>query len=595
MFWRIVVAGSLSCAVLWATGIARADSASNVLARARTASGGDVWDHDGAIRFTGTDHVKGFDANWQETVDLVSGRFHDSTNFGIFATNLVWDGRTLWQQGRSGGVHPINSAFALRNNVTNGWIAARGYLKPDALGARLQMGIEKSEGGRSYAIVKATPVRGETIELWFDKRTNRLARTVQFLPTSVRTVRYDDYKAVRGRLLPFRVTIDDGDDANADHILVTQTAHPTDTEADFRRPKSPTDFAIAGGSTAVPVEYDGFITVQAKINGKGPYPFILDTGGRALLTPEVASELGLRLVGSGIVSGAGEHTVGVHFAKVNRTQIGELTVRGLTFGVLPMAYDTVERGARVPFAGILGLELFERFDIRLDYRRRLLTIFPPEDAPHQGAAIPIVFEDDMPIVSARIDDIRGDVALDTGFPESLAVQGIWAERNGLKGRLRKLRLQASGGQGGAITLWASRARMKFAGVNVPNIVAYYAENKSGSLSSRTTAGIVGNAVLAGFTLDFDYAHNRIWFSAERKNEQQPYDRSGLSVSKADRNAFTIGFVASGSPAAEAGLLAGDAITAVDGRHSSELSGWDFGHLMRRPPRHQHDVDSSARR
>lgn len=560
-----------------------AQSANDVLALARLASGGDAWDHAAIVSLFGTDRIKGIMARWHEVVDLGTGRFSDTTDYDIFRTVLTWDGRALWRQGRSGGVHPINSSFALRNNATNAWLAARGYLKQAALGARLSDPAERTESGRNYTAITATPPGGEPVELWFDGQSHFLVRTVQLLPTTVRTIRYGDYRSVEGVRLPFTMLADEGDDANADHIVVTQAKVEGGEGVEFARPQAPEDYSIASGKVTVPIGFDGFVTVKVRINGKGPFTFILDTGGRALLTPSTASALGLKLVGSGNAGGVGENLIGFHYAKVDRTEIGGLTVRGLVYGVLPMDYDTIERGSGPPFAGILGLELFERLAMRLDYRHRQLTFSRFSEAPHNGLALPITFEDDMPIIFASIDGIQGEVALDTGSPVPMTVQGIWADRNGLKDRLRKLRLRGFGGTGGAITLWASRASIGFAGTEVPSIVTYYAEDRNGSLSSRTTAGIAGNPVLAGFTLSFDYAHGRISFETEAGNRQQPYDRSGLSVFKADRSAFTVGAVADGSPAADAGLHEGDAIVAADGEFASMLSGWDFARLMRRSP------------
>ena len=103
------------------------------------------------------------------------------------------------------------------------------------------------------------------------------------------------------------------------------------------------------------------------LNGKGPYRFILDTGGHDILTPEAAKAIGLKPEGAGATGGAGAGTLPEQFARVDTLQIGGVKIRNQPFFVIPLQYDTVEDDPRPPLAGLLGLELFERMAIHLDY------------------------------------------------------------------------------------------------------------------------------------------------------------------------------------------------------------------------------------
>ena len=83
-------------------------------------------------------------------------------------------------------------------------------------------------------------------------------------------------------------------------------------------------------------------------------------------------------------------------------------------------------------------------------------------------------------------------------------------------------------------------------------------------------------------LEFDYGHGQIWFEPVAGPLPRPFNRSGVSVYKERAEAFRVAAVASGTPAAEAGLRVDDEIIAVDGIASQRLSGWDFGRAVRRP-------------
>lgn len=554
-----------------------------VLASARAAAGGGDLSYVGCISLSGSEKASGLNGHWSKLIDLATGKTRETSNFGVISSSDVWDGHRSWHQDMSGGVHPRDSEFMRKVHVTDAWLAQFGYLRRDALGAALELLEDQQAEGRSFSVVRATPRGGQPVELWFDKGTSRLARTIQIMMINVRTVRYDEYRKMQGLFIPFKITSDFG---NApDVIQIERIDRVGATADDFGRPRVPDDSAVAGGKSIVPIEFDGEVIVEAMLNGQGPFAFILDTGGHDILTPEAVAALGLKPVGAGISGGAGAGTVSEQYARVERMRIGGVTMRNQPFTVIALSYGTVERGARPPLAGILGLELFERFGMQLNYHKKTLTFEPLSGYRHRGGgvAVPIFFSDDMPLLVAKIDDISGDVGLDTGNSGTLVVQGIWADRNGLKQQLMSGFSSLGFGMGGATANWSSRADFEVAGQRFERIIARYAADTKGAFSSRTESGNLGNQILANFTLDFDYGHGRLWFEPVPSPGQKPFGRAGASVIKERADAFKVVAVAAGTPAQEAGLKVDDEIAAVDGTSAKELSGWDFGRAIRQAP------------
>jgi hypothetical protein len=556
-----------------------------VLASARAAAGAGDGSYTGLIVESGSERESGLNGRWSKTVDLGTGKMRVVADFGVFSTGVVWDGRRYWRQDSSGGVHPIDSDFMQAVHVTDAWLAQLGYLRRKALGAALDPLEDRTAEGRTFSVIRATPPRGQPVELWFDQDTARLVRTVQVMTIDVRTVRYDDYRSVLGLVLPFTITTDYGDDSQADVIQIERVSRSSANTESFGRPRPPDDFVIAGGKTRVPVEFDGDVIVEAKLNSQGPFAFILDTGGHDILTPDAAGALGLKPVGAGAGGGSGEGKVPEQYARVDRLEIGGLTMRNQAFTVIPLQYDTVERGARPPLAGILGLELFERFAMRLDYHAGTLEFEPLSVYRHRGrgTAVPIFFSDDEPLLLAKIAGIPGDVGLDTGNSGTLIVQGIWADTHGLKQRMMSGFPSLGFGMGGASSSWSSRVDFELAGRRFSRIIGHYTPDKRGAFSSRTESGNVGNQILSNFTLDFDYGHSRIWFEPAPRTEQPPLNRAGVTAFKERAEAFKVVAVAAQTPAAEAGLQVDDEIVAVDGTPSKQLSGWDFRRAVRLPP------------
>jgi hypothetical protein len=255
------------------------------------------------------------------------------------------------------------------------------------------------------------------------------------------------------------------------------------------------------------------------------------------------------------------------------------------FYVLPFQYRVTERGTRAPLAGLIGIELFERFAVRMDYRAKQLTLRPLQGYRYTGSGVPVrmTFTDDIPLIQARFNGIAGDFSIDTGNGGTLVVQHRWARKHGLAERMKQGVQMVSFGVGGQSSNWASRGQFEVAGITLRNVVSRYAEDPRGAFSSRTEAGNIGTEVLAHFTLDFDYANDTVYFEPVPGFVPTPYNRAGMQAPKDDPDAFTVAIVASNTPAAEAGLQRGDRIIAVDGTPAKEMSGRQMARKLTQAP------------
>ena len=425
-------------------------TAERLFAQAREASGGKAWDDVRSIVGAGSESSSGMTGSWREVDDLRVPRMMQLEDAGVVRSLHVWNGPEHWRQKSSGGMHALNSDFGRENAITDEWLAQRDYLKADGDGAKLSSVTQQTDGPTAFDVITATPKGGQPVELWFGAKDHLLARTVRQQNLNIEIIRYGDYRETGGVKLPYLITADDGDPSSLDTIKVSSYKLNAATEADFENPRCPNDSSIEGAKTTVPIVFDGEIIVQAKINGKGPFGFILDTGGHDILTPDAVKAIGLKAEGAGRSGGAGEGKVSEQYARVEQMQIGGMTMRNQTFTVIPLTYETVEQGARPPLAGILGLEIFERFAVRIDYRAQTLTLESLDTYKHDGpgTAVPIFFNDDEPLIKGKLDGHTGDFGVDTGNAGSLVVQGHWAEREGMTARLKSGLDVLSVGMGG---------------------------------------------------------------------------------------------------------------------------------------------------
>jgi hypothetical protein len=142
------------------------------------------------------------------------------------------------------------------------------------------------------------------------------------------------------------------------------------------RADTPAKSEAAEKPIVVPFELlkSGHMTVQVKVNGKGPYRLIFDTGAPiTLLNNKIAKEAGLlkdvqRPLFS-IFGNMGE-------VKVKNLQVGGQKAADVS--ALVMDHPTVEAisNAFGPIDGIVGFPFFARFKMTLDYQAKTLTFVP---------------------------------------------------------------------------------------------------------------------------------------------------------------------------------------------------------------------------
>jgi membrane-associated protease RseP (regulator of RpoE activity) len=156
------------------------------------------------------------------------------------------------------------------------------------------------------------------------------------------------------------------------------------------------------------------MTVQIKVNGKGPYRVIFDTGAPiTLLSNKIAQEAGLGDGGSkslfSLESLLGSLVGGVEPTKAKTLRIGDLEAKDVS--VIVMDHPTVGMLASVlgPIEGIVGFPFFARYKMTLDYQAKELTFVPNGYEPKD-------------VLEMMKNSVMGQSAPE---PRRLAPTGLW--------------------------------------------------------------------------------------------------------------------------------------------------------------------------
>jgi len=561
--------------------LAPACDARLVFAQMRAATGGAYWDRIAQLSAAGSLRSSGLQGTAQLDDDLRSGRYAEYTALPAAGRSAyVFDGTNLWSQDISGGVHSLDAPFAREAAVTDAYLTRHGYWRSPA-GATFTCLGTRTVDGRAAIVIRVQPRGGIPAALSIDATTHLLDGYTERYPTDERFVRFADYRTVADVVLPFSISRGSSfEPANAGVVSVRRyDLLPAARARDFARPALRNPAIMRNGSAAsvVPMVLEaGQTVVMASIDGHVPMPFILDTGGHAILTVQAAKRLGLHPAGAGVSGGSGAGTVGLQYAPVRSVRIGNAELRDQTFLVIPYGYSFYERGLRAPLAGILGLEFFERFAIRLDYAHRTVTLTPFAHYAHspRGTRVALRFQEDLPLTRASADGNRGLFGVDTGNSGPVILFGTYLTRTGLIGKYRGGCTVQGSGTGGTNTAWIQTIdRFAIGNRTIDDVPAAFTTMRAGAFSSWTEAGNLGYGILAHFTPTFDYADGTLYLDATTFVLQR--SRAGMGFTKNDASAFIVTYVCPRSAAARAGLDPGDRIVSVNGKPARDLAWFDL--------------------
>jgi len=580
----------LGSIVLLATALAclSGAEAASYIEKMKAASGGAAWDKITSLTADGEITSSGLTGKYHEVVDLLTGQFSAREQYEPFTEAKGLDAAGRWRQDFSRQVHPLDSREAQAVASTESYLAGRGYLFPARNHAVIHPLASETENGKRFDRLEITSTGGRTVTLWIDEHTLLLDHAVYVLSTLTRTVRYHDYRKVGALALPFEIVMED-DPQNPETIkIASYQVDDPHAAAELQRPSNDVLDAkiLSGTSTTAPLTLEaGTLLIEAKIDGQGPFPFILDTGGHDILTPDMAARLGLKSIGHGVSRGAGEGSTPIQYTHVDKLSIGEAEISDQPFLVLPFEYFVTERGRKEPVAGLIGLELFERFAARLDYAAHEITLSPLGGFTYVGGGttVPIRFTDDIPLVAARFDGHPGVFGIDSGNGGDVVIFSPWAVPIGLAAQFKTGIPLVSFGVGGQSVNYAARKNdLDLGGQVLKNIVARLAEDKAGAFASQSEAGNIGQSILSRFAVTFDYRHQIMALEPIANPEPMEFSRTGFGASKTTPDSFLVRTVYKNSPAAEAGIVSGDTIVSVDGVAASELAGSDLYYKARQP-------------
>lgn len=344
----------------------------------------------------------------------------------------------------------------------------------------------------------------------------------------------------------------------------------------------PVDLMIRRGvkKVEIPFEYENnFMIVSVMFNDVFPLKFIFDTGAEhTILTQREITDLlqinydrRFTIIGSDLST-----ELYAYLARGIKLNISNMIALNRSILVLEEDYFRFEEYGGIKVQGIIGADLFRRFVVKINYRRKVITLYEPDSfRPPDGKfeEFPLEIERNKPYLIANTaltsdTTIQAKYLLDTGASISLLLYTNSHPAFDLPERY--IRSKIGMGLGGFLQGFLGRVeQIDIGNQQLNGVITNFqdlAENVDTNFTNNRN-GIIGNQILSRFEIIIDYIHSKIYLRAEKVVRQKfQYDRSGLvlAASGTSLNVFTVVDLITDSPATEADIRIGDEIKKING-------------------------------
>jgi predicted aspartyl protease len=262
-------------------------------------------------------------------------------------------------------------------------------------------------------------------------------------------------------------------------------------------------FCLAGpAAEPLPMRIQGRVLfVDARLNGRGPFRMILDTGAtETVITPPVAAKLGLVRYPS---SSSRLRRV------LDRIEVGPAAVDRLQVLVFdPPQALPLRLNHGIDYHGLIGYPFLSRFVTTIDYRASTVSFAPPARRPPEAAeprkqiVIPFKLHDNLIHVRGKVGETPAATAVflvDTGSAEVLFLPRA-AQRLGLRA------VAAADHDRVAFTRLGQLALGRAVVGDVPAVIHQLADERR---RNPTYDAILGYPFLSRFTVTVDYRHREL--------------------------------------------------------------------------------------
>ncbi|MGK0387332.1 MAG: hypothetical protein ACI94Y_000058 [Maribacter sp.] len=329
--------------------------------------------------------------------------------------------------------------------------------------------------------------------------------------------------------------------------------------------------------------HNDFIVIAIKLDGKIPLNFILDTGASSAIViyKEYTDFIGTVYERRLFFRGADRtQLISALLTESISIELPEVTASEQHVLVLENNYIEFDKYSGTKIDGILGMDLFRRFIVKINYETKLIYLFEPKHHQYNTEkyeGITFVKEKDKMYLESKINvnndkeyDVKWLVDSGAAITVMLHLQesdSTFIPKGAVPGNIGK-------GLGGYIMGHLGKMKkVSFGTYHFEHIIGNFhvlADSLYVPTTDSIKEGILGNKILRQFHLIFDYNNSMIFARPNRFFQNiGKKDLSGISLIAAglNLNNFIIEEIYPNSPAALSGLKKGDVLKKINRRNT----------------------------
>lgn len=429
-------------------------------------------------------------------------------------------------------------------------------------------GTTTIDGKTCYELVLTNTINSDVGHFFYDTGSLLMVRSVYKQPDMETHSTYGDYREIDGFMISFY-----------QHSLFLPwekeeetwvTRHTFDGPADttfFNPPAIKKDYTFLDGGKSATVSFrlmENLIYLPVTVGDDTGY-WVLDSGASmSLIDHDYAEKLGLDIQGS--IKGYGFGDIfDLSFVTIPEHQVGPILFDSQKFYV---SRGLTAKSYEPQIFGILGYDFLSRFVVEVDYDEQEVTFHSPDTFSYKGSGAiidaPLKYRTfTLPVILDGKYSSRWSV--DLGSYHS-SIHYPFAEKHGL---LEKKGVEiVSQGMSGI----SRETNVRFDCLEIDGfrldqpLISIPDEKGKGATALGEVGGNLGNSTLRHFRLFLNYPEQKLILEEGLQYKTAfPPDRSGLLIGRSDENQPMVSFLANDSPAARAGLEAGDTIVEMAGQ------------------------------
>ena len=326
------------------------------------------------------------------------------------------------------------------------------------------------------------------------------------------------------------------------------------------------------------------VIIQLKINDKGPFNFIMDTGAGLMVITDPALIDSVNIPSKRTIKLTGacseRNDYDAYVTGILKVDIPGLTSYNVSAAILKADHFGLSNFVGMPIHGLLGYDFFSNLAVKVDFSDSTITVYRPKDERlfNKGDRIPITIEKGKPYVEATLHLPDGTVkesklVIDLGAGHPLSLENLSETRD-----LPKKCIAANLGIGfnGPISGFISRINeIDIGKYDIKNLISSFPKDDSLKTAIETKRdGNLGIGLLKRFVVVFDYSANAIYLKrGPHYKDPFEHDMSGLEYYAAgdDFKRIIISRVEPGSAGDRVGLEKDDEIVSINLKPIADMS------------------------